>query len=231
MNRIGASPTDEEKSSLGSVETAVFALFGLMIAFTFSGAASRFNEKRMLIADEANCIETAYLRLLLVPQEPRRELQDLFRQYADSRIAFYGKLPNLEAARPEMARYKELQHEIWTRAVAATSSPDAHKAAGRLLLPALNEMIDITTTRAMMLQSHPPVIIYVLLFGLALLCSLLGGYRMASIRRRSWLHILAFVLITPAITYVILDVEYPRAGLIRLETADQVLIDARQAMR
>lgn len=229
--RRHAKDPDEEKSSLGSVETAVFALFGLMIAFTFSGAASRFNEKRMLIADEANCIETAYLRLQLVPEEPRRELQDLFRAYADSRIAYYRKLPDLKAAGLEMARYKELQDEIWIKAVSATGLPEAHKSSSRLLLAEINAMIDITTTRGMMLQIHPPLIIYVLLFGLALLCSLLAGYRMASIRRRSWLHILAFVFITSAITYVVLDVEYPRAGLIRLETADQVLVDARQAMR
>src|SRR3954468_21330242 len=55
--------SEGERSNLGPVEGAVFALFGLLMAFTFSGAASRFNEKRMLIAEEANTIETAYLRL------------------------------------------------------------------------------------------------------------------------------------------------------------------------
>ena len=58
--------SEGERGGLGTVEGAVFALFGLMVAFTFSGAASRFNEKRMLIAEEVNCIETAYLRLHLV---------------------------------------------------------------------------------------------------------------------------------------------------------------------
>ena len=52
-------------SNLGTIEGAIFALFGLLMAFTFSGAASRFNERRMLIAEEANSIETAYLRLSL----------------------------------------------------------------------------------------------------------------------------------------------------------------------
>ena len=59
--------SEGERGSLGTVEGAVFALFGLMMAFTFSGAATRFNEKRMLIAEEANTIETAYLRLELSP--------------------------------------------------------------------------------------------------------------------------------------------------------------------
>jgi hypothetical protein len=55
------------------------------MAFTFSGVASRFNEKRMLIAGEADTIGTAYLRPHLVPDaEPK--LQELLRQYVDSRL-------------------------------------------------------------------------------------------------------------------------------------------------
>jgi hypothetical protein len=40
---------------------------GLMIAFTFSGAASRFDSRRQLIVEEANKIGTAYLRIELLP--------------------------------------------------------------------------------------------------------------------------------------------------------------------
>ena len=92
-------------------------------------------------------------------------------------------------------------------------------------------MIDMATTRTMMLQMHPPRIIYFLLFGLGLLCSLLAGYRMSSGQRRSWLHILGFTVITTIIVYVILDVEYPRTGLIRFETADQLLVNVRESMK
>ncbi len=99
------------------------------------------------------------------------------------------------------------------------------------MLPALNNMIDITTTRTMALQVHPPRIVYVLLFSLGLICSLLAGYRMSAGAHRSWLHILGFTVITMIIVYVMLDAEYPRYGLIRLETADQALVDVRAAMK
>ena len=92
-------------------------------------------------------------------------------------------------------------------------------------------MIDITTTRAMALQLHPPRIILALLFSLALICSLLAGYRMAVGQRRSWLHILSFAVITVIIGFVIIDVEYPRAGLIRLQDSDQLLVQVRDAMK
>jgi hypothetical protein len=136
----------------------------------------------------------------------------------------------MEAARMEMTKSKNIQEEIWTEAVAATRLPNSHVDAGKLLLPALNNMIDITTTRTMALQVHPPRIIHVLVFGLGLICSLLAGYRMAG-GHRSWLHILGFTVITVIIVYVMLDVEYPRAGLIRLESADQLLVDLRASMK
>jgi hypothetical protein len=129
-----------------------------------------------------------------------------------------------------MAESKRLQEQIWAKAVSATAERDSHADAGKLLLPALNEMIDITTTRTMALQNHPPSIIYALLFALGLICSTLAGYRMAIGQHRSWLHILSFALITVILIYVIIDVEYPRTGLIRLQAFDQALTDLRSSM-
>jgi len=223
--------SEGERGGLGTVEGAVFALFGLMVAFTFSGAATRFNEKRMLTAEEVNCIETAYLRLHLLSPRTQPALRELFRRYVDSRLETYRRLPNMVAAEMEMAESKKIQEEVWNEAVAATRLSDSHPSAGLLLLPALNNMIDISTTRTMALQLHPPRIVYALLFGLGLICSLLAGFRMSSGQHRSWLHILGFTLLTVIIVYVMLDVEYPRAGLIRLESADQLLVNLREHMK
>ena len=52
---------------IGAVDGAVFALLGLLIAFTFSGASSRFDTRRQLIVEETNAIGTAYLRVDLLP--------------------------------------------------------------------------------------------------------------------------------------------------------------------
>ena len=232
--RLGISrrsrESEGERGNLGAIEGAVFALFGLVIAFSFSGAASRFNDKRALTAVEANSIETAYLRLDLLAQSAQPELHELFRSYVDSRIYTYRSLPNMAAAGVEMVRSKTIQREIWAKAVAATRLAESNPDAGKLLLPALNNMIDITTIRTMALKTHPPNIIYVLLFTLGLICSLLAGYRMATGQHRSWLHILSFSVISVIVIYVIIDVEYPRAGLIRLQAFDQVLIDVRNGL-
>jgi len=54
---------------------------------------------------------------------------------------------------------------------------------------------------------------------------------MAIGQHRSWLHILSFAVITVIIVYVIIDVEYPRAGLIRLQAFDQLLVNVREGMK
>src|SRR4030095_16252787 len=65
-------------SGLGTVEAVTFGLLGLMLAFTFSGAAERLDRRRGQIVDEANAIGTAWLRLHLVaarhPHGPRAAL-------------------------------------------------------------------------------------------------------------------------------------------------------------
>ena len=60
--------------------------------------------------------------------------------------------------------------------------------------------------------------------------SLLAGYAMAGGKSRSWIHIIGFALIMATTVYVILDLEFPRVGFIRVNAADRVLIELRESM-
>jgi len=230
VRRLANDP-EGARTGTGTVDGAVFALLGLLIAFTFSGAASRFDARRALIVEEANNIGTAYLRLDLLPASAQPALRDSFRRYVESRLEVYRKLPDLEAVKVELARSTQLQGDIWSQAVAAGRLEGAPPAATILLLPALNQMIDITITRTMATQMHPPVVIFVLLFGLALASALLAGYGMAGGKSRNWIHMLGFAAVMAVATNVTLDIEYPRLGLIRVDAFDQVLVDVRDSMQ
>ncbi len=229
IRQITKNPEEAGATSSGTLEAAIFALFGLLIAFTFSGAASRFDERRHLISEETNAIGTAYLRLDLVAPDAQAALQELFRQYLDSRLEVYKKLPDMEAAQQEWAKGVVLQNTIWTQAVAACRM-QANPSTCVVLLPALNEMIDITTTRKMAMMMHPPMIIFVLLFVFGFGCSFIGGYGMARSNPYRWVHPVIFAVMTAITVYVILDIEYPRFGIIRVDAADQVLIELRESM-
>lgn len=217
------------RSGLGAVEGAVFALLGLLIAFTFSGASERFDARRSLIVDETNAIGTAWLRVDLVPAAAQPELRDVFRAYVDARIAGYEALPDRDTALPHFARSDALQLEIWRIAVAAADAATDPRLA-TLLLPALNEMFDITTTRRMAWQMHPPVIVHVMLGAVALTAALLAGYAMAESRHVSRIHAVTLAAVIALTVYVIVDIEYPRAGFVRVDDFDRVLVDLRASM-
>jgi len=216
------------RPSLGAVEGAVFGLLGLLMAFTFSGAASRFDGRRQLIVQEANAIGTAYLRLDLLPSPVRDGLREDFRHYLDARLGIFQNPLDSAPSRAALDRSVQLQNAIWSKAVAAVKA-EAQAPPAMLLLPALNEMIDITATRAMAAQTHPPLVIYLMLGVLTLVGALFAGYSMAE-GRVSRAHLLGFAALFALTIFVILDLEYPRLGLIRVEAADQVLVDLRAAM-
>jgi hypothetical protein len=215
----------------GSAAAAVFGLLGLLIAFTFSGAASRFEARRHLITEEANAIGTAYLRLDVLPREAQPELRSLFRRYVELRAGTYRQSTRSETRNARLAEAAALQSQIWLRAVAACQRPDAPAQATMLLLPALNEMIDITTTRATATENHPPLVIFLLLGVLSLIGALLVGYDLAPNKERSWLHPALFAFMMSLAVYVIIDLEYPRQGLIRVDQADHVLLELRRSMQ
>ena len=92
-------------------------------------------------------------------------------------------------------------------------------------------MFDITTTRAAATENHPPLVIFVLLGALSLIGALLVGYDMAPNRERTWLHPAIFAFMMSLAVYVIIDLEYPRQGLIRVDQADHLLLDLRKSMQ
>ena len=233
--RVGVTRLARDADGLtkgaAAAEGAVFALLGLLLAFTFSGAASRFEERRWFINTEANAIGTAYLRLDLLPEETQEPMRALFRRYVDLRASVFKTAKTQTEVEASMSKVAELQAEIWKQAMAAFRLPGASSQATMLLTPALNEMIDITATRQMATRNHPPVIIFVLLALLSLVGALLVGYGTSTNKDRSWFHHVTFSFVITLAIYVIVDLEYPRLGLIKVDSADQALLDVAATMR
>ena len=121
------------------------------------------------------------------------------------------------------------QGEIWKRAIASEKESSQKIING--LLPMLNAMFDIVTTRTMAAKMHPPTIIFALLALLALAAALLAGHGMSGSKVRSWIHIVGFAAVISSTVYVIIDMEHPRLGMIRVDNFDQVLVELRQSMK
>jgi hypothetical protein len=217
-------------ASIGSLETAVFALLGLIIAFTFSGALNRFDQRRAQAVDESNAVGTVWMRIGVLPDAAQPKLRQAVRDYVDARIATYRSLPDVKAAQQQVQKSQALQNEVWKIAMEALRQPGARPNADVLLLPALNQMFDLMSVRIVATQLHPPTVIYAMLVALALASALLAGYQSAGEKMHDGLHRFAFAAVITFTVYVILDIEYPRMGWIRLDAIDQVLVSVRAGM-
>jgi hypothetical protein len=232
--RIGARQLERDPSGaragVGVLEGAVFGLLALLLAFTFSSAATRFDSRRQLISNEVNAIGTAWLRVDLLPAEAQPAIRDGFRRYLDARLAAYRAIPDFSAATIEFANATRAKQDIWARTVAACVGQSAEPAC-MLLFPSLNQMFEIAEARLLAIRMHPPGVIWVMLATVALAAALLAGYGMASGHARNWVFMVGFAATTAVTAYVIVDLEYPRLGLIRIDSFDQALVDVRATMK
>ncbi|HET9373521.1 MAG TPA: hypothetical protein VFO40_01005 [Chthoniobacterales bacterium] len=232
--RIGARQmvVDPEgaKAGLGAVVGVVFSLLGLLLAFTFSGAASRFDARRQLAVQEINTLSKAYYLLDLFPESIRAKLKNSFRGYLDAELEAIKALPDIRLAKRAYSRSSALKLDIQNQVIAACQNPGTQTLSAYVLLPAVNEWIANSTNRVVAANTHPPFAIYAVLVGLALVSSLIAGYAMAEAKVRSWLHIVVFAAVITVTIYVIIDLELPRIGFIRLTATDRLLVELRRKM-
>ena len=218
-----------EIRSFGPVEAGVYSLLALLIGFTFGDAMTRWELRRQLMVQEANAIGEVYLRADLLADDERRVLRQQLKRYVHARIDLYSALHQTEAPQDETLGAELLQDSIWTSTFAATSA-QKDGSAQLLMLPSLNRMLDITTTRAAVTRAHPPAVIYLVLALHALVCALIAGYGIGMHKRRSVVHMVAFALATSFSIWMILELEFPRRGLVRLDPSDQLLHELRVEM-
>lgn len=222
-NRPGTAPAVHP-----TIEASVFGLMGILIGFTFYGAGSRFENRRQLAVREANAIGTTYLRLDLLPPEWRPELQEQFRTYLHARLDVERQIPNLAAVKAALDRSSDLQQKLWKDTVAAAK--ESGPAEKTLVLNALNETIDITTDRTVALVTHPPIAVYIMLGLSVITASALAGYTMSTSVGRDWMSIATLAVVLGMAIYVIVDYEFPRVGLLRIDV-DQVLVETLEKMK
>ena len=232
--RVGRRRIDRNPdivAGAGVIEAATFGLMGLLLAFQFSAAQTRLEFRRGLIVKEANAIGTAYLRIDLLPPNAQPPLRELFRGYIETRIAVFESLPDFRRSDGKLAEANALQGQIWSSATAAAVS-DTNPGTRELVIPALNDMIDITTERTVATRNHVPAAIVGLLLLVALAGAVLAGHAMAVRRKgRSTMHQALFAAVIATTFYVMVDLEFPRYGLVHNVDADRALYDTRAGMK
>lgn len=210
---------------LGAVNGTLLGLTGLLIAFTFSMSNSRFDTRRALVIEEANAIGTVILRTDVYPDSMRQVLRSYLKEYVEARIAFYQAGIDWERTVAEYKRANAISSKIWS-ATANYARRDDITTRTSELIPALNAMIDITTTRRAAGEATIPDSIMYFLFSLCLCSAFLLGYDRKN--EFDWIVVIGFALMMSITLFTIIDLDRPRRGLITVDNANEKIIELRQ---
>lgn len=223
--RIIKKNPDLSKIEFGAISGTLLALLGLLLAFTFSMSNSRFDNRRQLVIEEANAIGTVILRTDIYPDSMRSLLRTNLKEYLEDRIAFYQAGTDIEKTIEFYRKADETGKKVWSIA-AAYAKTDGIATRNSLLIPALNEMIDITTTRRAAGEATIPDSIMYFLFILCLGSAFLLGYEHPD--QIDWIVVIGFATMLAVTVFNIVDLDRPRRGLINMDTPNQKIIELRE---
>lgn len=200
---------------IGSIQGAILGLLGLLLAFSFSAAGTRFLERQDLIVTEANAIGTAYLRADLLDDPHRTELRSALRTYTEHRIELSKRVASGMTVddHDEIGR---LHARIWR---AASDGVEARPAAMLGVLPPVNEVIDTHSLRLAAGKKHLPVLVLGLLIASSALAIGVIGYGCGTGGRRRVPLTASLALLVGMALWITIDLDHPRAGFLRLSDA------------
>jgi len=220
--------TQEKDGPIGAAVGAIMALLAFMLAFTFSLAAQRFDARRQVILEEANAIGTTFLRARMLPEPQRTQASKLLKEYVDTRIRARTPGATAETVEEAIRRSEQLQDELWTYAVAAAEK--APNDITGLFVESLNQTIDLHATRVMVaIRSRVPLVIWVVLMGLAMLGMGAVGYQSGMAASKLSPAMLAMVFAFATTAYLIVDLDRPSEGI--LQTGQAALLDLQKRMQ
>ena len=205
-------PAVDRKPIGGGATAAVAGLLAFMLAFTFSSAASRFQERKQLVVTEANAVGTAYLRTQLVADPQGAALRQTLREYVEDR-SNVNLWDTDEKMAQGLARAEAAHTRMWSLVTElARSQPDS--VAVGLLTSAVNEVIDMHGNGvAIALRARMPTSIWVTMALLAVVSTLLMAYDMGLSASRSTLATLAMAMTFSAVVLLIIDLDRPAQAM------------------
>ena len=203
---------EEQESHIGAMIYATFSLWAFLLAFLVGISVNRFDERRMLVIEEANSIGTTYLRAGYLPEPYADQSRVLLREYADERL----KIVEVNTYTAARERSEEIQPKLWAIAqILASAQPE--KPVLALYIESLNQIIDLHSLRMTALTSaRIPFTIYIGMYLVAMLGLIMLGFQSGISGTRDLIVTIVLILIFSSVMLLIIDLDRPWGGLLRV---------------
>jgi hypothetical protein len=203
----GSASSDESY-----ILSGMFGLLALLIAFAFSLAIGRYEERRELVVEEANALGTLASRLALLTPAQQLTLRPELAAYAAARAE--AGLIAVEAAWERASMAAAARFEAFAAHLYAALNAAPPDTRGPLLVQALNAAGDIATARHAARKARLPSEVILLLALFCVAGATVLGYALETTGSRHALVSLTFFALLALAFATILDLDRPRGGAI-----------------
>ncbi|WP_242929255.1 hypothetical protein [Pontibacter vulgaris] len=224
FRRPYATATDEHSVVIASV----LGLQGLLLAFTFAMAGSRFEARRTSISDENSAIRSVILMADLYNPTERKAFREDIKAYLETRIKYYEmpfNPPQIAAAR-DQSRIQILQ--ILRKALQLSHNPATGQIASEQMITALHDLLKAQEARHTAVRDRVPDAVVYMLFIQSLATAFFAGYAGIGRKGKDWLSIFVFHLLVILVTYITLTLDRPRRGIIKLNDMHEITLELRK---
>lgn len=210
------------QTTLGT--TALLALLGLLLAFSFSIVEARFGKRKELVLDEANAIGTTYLRAGMLPDGEGDRIRELLRGYTEARV----DPRSIRDLRRAISESEEVHGELWKEATkAAVAHPDSEVVS--IFVQSLNDVIDLHESRVTVgLHQRLPLPILFTLLAISALSAIAIGFGAGLDRRRLPLSTVALLFAVASVVVLIVELDQPGSAMFRVNQS--AMRDALESM-
>jgi hypothetical protein len=226
MGFASSRKKSEADNDSGTVRSAVLALLGLLLGFSFAIAGARHEARRELLVEESNSIVTTARRAQLLPEPHGTNVITLLREYVLLRIQAHREAQFSDQFATTRKRSAELQDLIWAEAVAAAAERPSPITAS--FIASLNETIDLEAKRVAAKRNHLPGAVWLLLLCVAGCGLWLVSYQAGTSGRRSISERFVFPILLAIVIAIITDIDTPRAGLIAVD--ERPLLESNETL-
>lgn len=223
-----AQRASEPISSHLTHEASALGVLALILAFTFSMAASRFDARRAIVLDEANAIGTAALRADFLTPDFAAEARGLLADYAEARVALYEAGADDGLRDAALAQSERLHTQIWSVAVRAVAQNRTEVPAVSFA-HAVNAVIDQHGARKSSYGNHIPDVIYLLVYCVGFVAFALSGVASGLQHHRSRLPTVMMAVLVSVVVFLITDLDRPQRGLLRI--GDSNMVELAKSLR
>jgi hypothetical protein len=209
---------------LVTLTASTLGLLALLLAFSLSHALSRYDDRRALVLEEANAIESTANSASMLPKETREPIFSALRDYAAIRIGL-GSPYDLAKLDRDVANSRDLLTTLWQQAV-AVSEPETRSA--QRFINSLDEMTKIQERRVVSLRYHVPSAVLLMLLGMAIVAIWFTGYQSGLTETRLHAGTVIMALTIAVVIALVIDLDQPARGLVQVPT--QALIDVAKGL-